>query len=168
MTQNPPQFSPVAIAAMERVRWLALADQEMDRCWPWLKEAQEHGLPPGIEMYTLNDLKQRVFNNDAQLWSTPNGACLTCVTIYPQTTIVQIWLMGGDYEELMTKHSDAVFRWAKDVIGASMIYVQGRKGWTRRLKDRGFHELQSITAMELSGWDSKHQAETPQDHQQQA
>lgn len=152
MTGNAPTLSPVAKAAMERCQWLAAADMEMDRCWPWLKDAMEHGLPDGIVMYTLNDLKQKVFTDDAQLWSTPNGACLTCVSKYPQTTIVQIWLMGGDFEELMTKHSDAVYKWAKETIGASMIYVQGRKGWTRRLKERGFKEQQVITCMELANY----------------
>ena len=154
MTGNTPDLSPVVKAAMERNNWLAAADMEMDRVWPMLEPALRHGMPEGIVMYTLDDLKQRVFSNDAQLWTTPNGACLTCVTVYPQTTIVQIWLMGGDFEELMTKHSDAVYRWAKDTIGASMIYVQGRKGWTRRLKGRGFTEGQSITCMELANYGS--------------
>lgn len=152
MTGNAPTLSPVAMAAMERAQWIAAADMEMDRCWKFLEPAMNHGLPEGITMYTLDDLKQKVFTNDAQLWSTPNGACLTCVTVYPQTTIVQIWLMGGDFEELMTKHSDAVYRWAKETIGASMIYVQGRHGWTRRLKDRGFTRGQSIACMELSSY----------------
>lgn len=136
---------------MERVKWIANLDMEVDRVWHWLEDAMRRGFPAGIVSHNKNDIKEMLFNNDAQLWSTPNGACLTCVTVYPRTSIVQIWLMGGDFEELMTKHADAVYRWGKS-IGASLVYVQGRKGWTRRLKSHGFIERQSITCMELEGY----------------
>ena len=148
---NGEKVSPVAAAALQRNVWIAAVDKEIDRCWHWLEEAMKHGFPAGIISHTKDDLKEMVISNDAQLWSTPNGACLTCVTVYPRVSIVQIWLMGGDYEELMTKHADAVFRWGQS-IGASLVYVQGRKGWTRRLRGRGFVEHQAITCMELANY----------------
>jgi len=151
--RTPPatSLSPVAEAAIQRTHWIAAVDAEMDRCWHWFESAIQHGFPPGIISHTKDDLKTMVINNDAQLWTTPNGACLTCVTVYPRVSIVQIWLMGGDYEELMTKHADAVFRWGQS-IGASLVYVQGRKGWVRRLNSRGFKEHQAITCMELADY----------------
>ena len=146
-----PDVSPTAKYAMDRVHWIAQVDMEMDRVWHWLEDAMHHSFPDGIITHTKDDIKEMLFNNDAQLWTTPHGACVTCVTVYPQTSIVQIWLMGGDFEELMTKHADAVYRWGKS-IGASLVYVQGRRGWIRRLKTRGFVERQAITSMELSGY----------------
>lgn len=147
---RPPgkELSAVAQTAIQRNNWIASVDAEMDRCWPWLEEALEHNMPGGIITHTLADLKQMVINNDAQLWTTPNGACLTCVSIYPQTKIIEIWLMAGNYTELMTKHFDAVKRWAKS-IGAPLIYVQGREGWIRRLERHGFKSHQRVTCLEI-------------------
>ena len=145
--------------AMDRVQWIANVDMEVDRVWHWLEEAIAHSFPDGIISHTKDDIKEMLFNSDAQLWTTPNGACVTCVTVYPQTSIVQIWLMGGDFEELMTKHSQAVYQWGRS-IGASLVYVQGRKGWIRRLKGRGFVERQAITCMELSDGTSSTRRDT--------
>ena len=149
MEFNGEEISPIAAAAIHRNVWIAAVDKEIDRCWPWLEDAMVHGFPAGIISHTKDDIKEMVISNEAQLWSTPNGACLTCVTQYPRVSIVQIWLMGGDFEELMTKHEHAVYQWAKS-IGASLVYVQGRRGWTRRLKSRGYKEHQAITCMELT------------------
>jgi hypothetical protein len=142
------QLSSVAQSAISRVNWIAAVDSEMDRVWPWIESALEHNMPGNVVTHNKDDLKQMVINNEAQLWTTPNGACITSVTVYPQTTIIQIWLMGGNFVELMTKHFDAVKLWAKS-IDASLIYVQGRKGWTRRLESRGFKPHQSITCLEI-------------------
>jgi hypothetical protein len=142
------EMSPVAHAAMQRTQWIAWVDGEVDRCWPWIEAAVENGMPYGVITHTKEDIKSMIMNGDAQLWTTPNGACVTCVTVYPRASIVQIWLMGGDYKELMTKHFDAVNKWAQS-IGASLMYVQGRKGWVQRLNRLGFEQHQAITCLEI-------------------
>jgi hypothetical protein len=145
---HAPELSPVAQAAMERTHWIASVDLEIDRVWPWIEGAIANGMPYGVVTHTKDDIKSMIINNDAQLWTTPNGACVTCVTVYPRASILQIWLMGGDYNELMTKHFSAVNEWAKS-IGASLMYVQGRKGWIRRLNRLGFEQHQAITCLEI-------------------
>ena len=122
---------------------------EAHRCWPWMKAAMQRGMPSGILTHDLDDIIQMLLDGNAQLWSTEDGCIVTCVTTFPKTRIVQIWLMGGDFEQVVSEHEAALVDWATS-IGACLLYVQGRKGWLRRLKDRGYQQNQVILSLELT------------------
>jgi len=139
---------------MSRYEWAGLhfnnpLKREVERCWPWIEAAMQKGMPGGVITHNLDDVSAMVINGDAQLWSTPDGCMLTYVSAFPRAKIVQVWTLGGDFDQVMLQHEQAVIEWATS-IGAVLLYVQGRKGWTRKLADRGWKESQRIMTLELN------------------
>jgi hypothetical protein len=140
--------SSVAEAAINEVAFIAWVDAEVDRCWPWLEQAMRRGVPGGIITHGIDDIKKMVFTRQAHLWTTPNGVALTTFSQYPLCRIMNIWLLGGDFEEVFDIHNDAVEHFARS-NGARLLYAQGRPGWVRRLRDRGYKECQRIVTKTL-------------------
>lgn len=147
MTSNP-QLSPVAEAAVKRIQFIHWVDHEIDRFTPGLEKALSCGMPDGVRTHNMADLKSMIINNEAQMWSTENGVCICTMSVYPQSSTYEIWLMAGDFDELMTKWFATVQDYARQ-CGASLMYVRGRKGWTRRLLSRGFKQGHSTTCLDL-------------------
>lgn len=91
-----------------------------------LEEAAERG---GVD---LSDLRRDVFSGLAQLWVARGeclrSACVTCI----QDGDCTIWLMGGDIADL---------QWLPNIEeaarqrGCKRMWLRGRIGWVRILKD---------------------------------
>lgn len=121
---------------------------DVTRCWPWLESAIRRGMPGGILTHNLEDVIQLVLNGDAQLWSVEDGCMLTYITTFPRCKIVEVWCMGGNFENIAETHELAMVDFAKS-IGATALHVRGRRGWARRLKSRGYEQHQVIMTLDL-------------------
>jgi hypothetical protein len=113
--------------------YVQVLGQEIDRCRPWIEAA----LNRSIRSHRFEDVKQLILHGEAQIWSTENGCCVTTITVYPISKALQIWLLGGDFEEVYNAHNDAIESFAK-AEGCDQLVVNGRRGWERRLKSRGY------------------------------
>lgn len=141
-----------SLEAIQSAREALIA--ETVRCWPWMEAAMRRGMPGGILTHNLEDIIQMVLGGDAQLWTSPDGVMVTYVSNFPRCRIVQVWLLGGDFEQVTSQHEAALIEWSKS-IGAALLYVQGRRGWLRKLASRGYKQHQAIVCLELENGSSQ-------------
>lgn len=91
-----------------------------------LEEAAERG------SVDLSDLRRDVFSGHAQLWVARSerlrSACITCI----QDGDCTIWLMGGDIADLQWL---PIIEEAARQRGCKRMWLRGRIGWARILKD---------------------------------
>ena len=91
-----------------------------------LEEAAERG---GVD---LSDLRRDVFSGLAQLWVARGerlrSACVTCI----QDGDCTIWLMGGAIADLQWL---PIIEEAARQRGCKRMWLRGRIGWVRVLKD---------------------------------
>ena len=104
---------------------------------PYLREALEKG--DGVRDWSERDIYQSAIDGRTELWAvvtngSVSGAMLTCVTRYPQRSVVEVIAAGAD------AHSDEnwlpLLEDLKNMaraIGATAIVGTGRNGWGRKL-----------------------------------
>jgi hypothetical protein len=61
---------------------------------------------------------------------------------------LQLWLLGGDFEEVFSEFSDMIEEFARQ-HGCTKLFVNGRKGWERRLKPHGYDLTAVILTKEI-------------------
>lgn len=97
----------------------------------------------GGSFYTWGDVRRAIAENRATLWPGKASAMVTEDVIYPSgERAMQVWLGGGDLEELlrMAPGVEAAAR----LRGCTAVLIEGRKGWERPLKAMGY-DLWSVT-----------------------
>jgi hypothetical protein len=68
--------------------------------------------------------------------------------VYPQVTVLNIFLAGGELGQLLDMEGDA-FQWAK-AQGCKSVTLSGRLGWQRALKSRGWKPTHINLSRELT------------------
>lgn len=107
---------------------LELLRAEFDRCWPWLSEALRHG----GDLHSRDSLLAMLISGRAHLWPLQRSAGVTIGHEYPHARVMQIWLVGGELDELLA-HEPVVAEWAKG-NGFTHLEMNGRFGWRRALR----------------------------------
>lgn len=107
--------------------------REFDRCAHWVQAALDHS----VDSHYVSDVKEMCMAGRAQLWPSKNGVVITTITPFPKTKMLQVWLLGGDFQEVFSEWNDVIESWAKEQ-GCDTLFVNGRKGWERRLKKQGY------------------------------
>lgn len=73
------------------------------------------------------------------------------MSFFPNKKVCQISFAGGSrMDEWCDQGLPLVEELARSA-GADAIYIQGRKGWIRRLKNHGFSEYATLIGKELKG-----------------
>lgn len=85
---------------------------------------------------TLEEVYSKLSSRHAQLWTDDNCAVVTQILLYPDYRALDIWLAGGDLEEIIGLLPGAE-RFAQE-HGCTKVEVTGRKGWQRALQTEGF------------------------------
>ena len=111
---------------------------EFDRCAPWLQAA----IDKGWNTHTLDDVRRMVAEGKAHLWPAARGAMVTEVVNFPQRRVMNIFLAGGELDQLLDMEADAT-RWCK-TWGATGAMLHGRKGWEKVLAERGYRHLYTV------------------------
>ena len=107
-------------------------DNEISRCRKWIEAAVEYsgGTLDFAEM--VAGLHRGVL----QLWPTPKGCIVTEIVVYPKKKVLNVFLGGGELEQILDMHGD-VIAWAK-AQGCSALTMSGRTGWKKPLKAHGW------------------------------
>lgn len=108
------------------------AADEMERCRPWLEAALEY--TGGTHSWA--DLVEAVQRGRMQLWPGAASAALTELLQYPQRLSVNVFLAGGDLDEILAAIPD-VQAWAREQ-GCSDMTMTGRPGWEKVLARTGW------------------------------
>ena len=81
------------------------------------------------------------------LWEGRKSAILTEDVTYPQHKAVQVWLAGGDMDEIiaMTPGLEAAAR----MRGCDRVLIEGREGWQKALSGLGYKPFSFTVVKEL-------------------
>lgn len=105
---------------------------EWQRCRPWIEAA----LARCGGTHELGDVEAELAGGHAQFWPGARGAAVTRIAEFPRAKLFNIWLAGGELEELLamlpTWRRFAAFH------GCKAMTITGRDGWRRALKNLGW------------------------------
>ena len=110
-------------------------DNELERCKDWIEAALEYS----GGTHDFEDVVRGVYSGTMQLWPTPKGCIVTEIVIYPKKKVLNVFLGGGELEQIMDMHID-VIEWAK-TQGCSALTMTGRLGWKKPLAVHGWKPL---------------------------
>ena len=96
-----------------------------------LEQAQE-----GLE---ISDLEHMLASGKALLWTGNSGVLVTVLYESHGGRFLHVWLGTGDLEELLS-FEPGISAWAR-ARGCVYSSINGRKGWSRLFKSRGFKEF---------------------------
>lgn len=97
--------------------------------------------------HTLDDIWNGVIKGDFQLWPGEKSAIITEIQIFPQKKVMNIFLAGGDLDELI-KMEKSVRAFA-ETIGCNSMSISGRRGWLRIFARDGWDEICTTISKEL-------------------
>tara|TARA_R110000751_G_scaffold13143_8_gene44469 strand:- start:1756 stop:2154 length:399 start_codon:yes stop_codon:yes gene_type:complete len=119
--------------------------EEMERALPMIVDAMDvlggtHELP---------DLIQLIMNGDLTLWISKKSFMLTEVVEYPRLKELNMFLVGGNLEELL-EYDDPVTEYA---IGQGCARIEGHArpgfGRNRTMRAIGFVPRQTVVSKEI-------------------
>ena len=110
---------------------------ELERCRPWIEAALEYS----GDTHTFDDIVEGLAEGRMQLWPAPRGCMVTEIVIYPRKKVLNIFLAGGELDQLLDMNSD-MNAWAKQQ-GCTGGTLTGRVGWKKVLEPMGWKLIHS-------------------------
>ena len=101
------------------------------------------------ETHTELDLWSGIAQGFYHLWPGEQSAAVTELVDYPRARVLNVWLAGGDLQELLTVILPTIEDWAK-TCGAQSVTVTGRRGWVRVLRDSGYGSELSLLSKAIT------------------
>ena len=98
-------------------------------------------------MYKRQDIALGIKEARMQLWPSPRGCIVTEIVVYPRKKVLNVFLGGGELDQLLDMHSD-VTDWAKS-YGCEALTITGRFGWKKPLKAHGWEPLHASFQKEI-------------------
>lgn len=105
---------------------------ELERCKPWIEAALEYS--GGTHLF--KDVEAGLTKGTLQLWPAPQGCIVTEIVVFPRKRVVNVFLGGGELEQIMEMHGD-VIEWAKSQNCVALT-MHGRMGWNKPLGKHGW------------------------------
>ena len=107
-------------------------NEELERCRTWIEAALSYS----GGTHDFADVVDGLQRGLMQLWPTPKGCIVTEIVVYPKKKVLNVFLGGGELEQILDMHND-VITWAK-AQGCSALSMSGRFGWKKPLKAHGW------------------------------
>ena len=117
--------------------------EELARCKPWIEAALSYS----GGTHNFEDVVVGLQKGTMQLWPTPNGCIVTEIVVYPQKKVLNVFLGGGELEQILDMHND-VIEWAK-AQGWAALTMTGRFGWKKPLAKHGWKPLHTSYVKEF-------------------
>lgn len=106
----------------------------LDGCRDWIEAA----LAYSGGTHTFEDVCNGVLSGRMQLWPAENGCCVTEIVSYPQKTVLNGFLAGGDMGRILDM-IPAIENWAR-LQGCDGVELTGRRGWVRVFAPMDYRE----------------------------
>ena len=116
---------------------------EIDRCQPWLEAALEYS----GGTHSFSDVVNGITSGKMQLWPSPKGCIVTEFVVYPRKKMLNVFLGGGEMEQLLDMHED-VIAWSK-AQGCEAVTISGRFGWKKPLAKHGWKPMHASFIKEI-------------------
>lgn len=114
------------------------------RCRHWIEDALEHD----GGLYMIEDIERIIRDGEAHFWAGERSAAVTQWWHFPRDKVLNLWLAGGDLEELTSRMFPAAEQWAAK-RGATRIMLAGRPGWRKAMAPHGFGPLSTLLIKEI-------------------
>lgn len=105
---------------------------ELERCREWIEAALEYS----GGTHNFDDVAEGLKSGVLQLWPTPKGCIVTEIVLYPRKRVLNVFLGGGELDQILDMHTDVV-NWAK-AQGCTALTMSGRAGWKKPLAPHGW------------------------------
>jgi hypothetical protein len=113
---------------------VAITPDLLPTVWPFaVRQLERYDLP-----IPLHDIAADCFTNRLTPWLVVTDRPVAFVLMAKVGSEATVWFAGGD--EIDTWEAEVIalaFRWSEDNCDGS-VYIEGRKGWQRRLSRYGF------------------------------
>jgi hypothetical protein len=116
---------------------------EIDRCQSWIEAALEYS----GGTHSLSDVIEGITSGKMQLWPAPKGCIVTEIVVYPRKKMLNVFLGGGELDQLLDMHKD-VIAWSK-AQGCEAVTITGRFGWKKPLKTHGWKPMHASFIKEI-------------------
>ena len=110
---------------------------DLERCKPWIEAALVHC----NGTHEWDDIVAGIASSKMQLWAAPRGCIVTEIVVYPKKKVINIFLAGGELDQIMDMEHD-IAQWAKS-HGCTGGMMTGRLGWKKPLTENGW-KLQHV------------------------
>ena len=100
---------------------------ELERCRGWIEAALEYS----GGTHNFDDVVEGLKSGVLQLWPTPRGCIVTEIVLYPRKRVLNVFLGGGELDQILDMHTDVV-DWAK-AQGCTALTMSGRAGWKKTI-----------------------------------
>ena len=110
---------------------------DLERCKPWIEAALVHC----NGTHEWDDIVAGIASSKMQLWAAPRGCIVTEIVVYPRKKVINIFLAGGELDQIMDMEHD-IGLWAKS-HGCTGGMMTGRLGWKKPLTENGW-KLQHV------------------------
>jgi len=110
---------------------------DLERCKPWIEAALVHC----NGTHEWDDIVAGIASSKMQLWAAPRGCIVTEIVVYPRKKVINIFLAGGELDQIMDMEHD-IGQWAKS-HGCTGGMMTGRLGWKKPLTENGL-KLQHV------------------------
>ena len=110
---------------------------EVTRCRQWIEAALEYS----GGTHDFIDVVEGLYKGTMQLWPAEKGCIVTEIVVYPRKKMLNVFLGGGDLEQILDMHEN-VIEWAK-AQKCEALTMTGRFGWKKPLAKHGWKTLHS-------------------------
>lgn len=117
---------------------------EFERCRHYLEAA----LAFTEGTHTIDDIREGVRARSYHFWPGKNSAAITEVCQYPRKRVFNVFLAGGNLEEI-THGMEPDFCSFARFLGCTEIVMAGRFGWEKPLKPLGWHRSAIVLTKSL-------------------
>jgi hypothetical protein len=104
-----------------------------------MRERLRKALARSHENYTIEDLEQELATGRAMLWAGERCALVSTLEQTPTHRFLHLWLGAGNLSELISLEP-GVNAHAR-ALGCAYTSIDGRLGWSRVLRKRGFEVI---------------------------
>ena len=104
-----------------------ILSEDLERCRSWIEDALEYS----NGTHNFDDVVLGIAESKMQLWAAPKGCIVTEIVVYPQKKVLNLFLAGGDLDQILDMDND-VKRWAEH-HGCTAATMMGRMGWKKPL-----------------------------------
>ena len=101
-------------------------------CRKWIADALEYS----GGTHTVDDIFDSIERGRLHLWPAERGCLVTEFIDYPRKRVINVFLGGGEMDQLTDMH-DSIVSFGK-ANGCTAATISGRPGWARVWRSAGF------------------------------
>lgn len=117
----------------------------------------ENALAYAEGTHTFDDIVHMVATGRLMWWPLPRGFMVTEIVEYPRTKHLNVFLAGGDLDEIRATQEQLVL--VAKLSGCTALSLSGRRGWVKALTQLGWKESHTAVVFNIPAQNSTEQVD---------